>query len=158
VQKRPRYCSTNYKPHTILVQDTYLIIGTNTCETNDDVLERYYLKVPKFPTECNMPLFGVEGIETISHSYENFFLFLLGAPWFEGIWSVNGHEEFNVHMDWRWSNGSNGVSSIQIILWLFVATNLVTPHFILNPTCIMWGFISFFSFLSLGSRVFTSVG
>jgi hypothetical protein len=30
----------------------------------------------------------------------------LGAPSFEGIWSVNGHEDFNVHMDWRWSNGS----------------------------------------------------
>ncbi len=53
-----------------------------------------------------LPFYGVEGIETISHTYECFFLFLLGAPSFEGIWSVNGHEDFNVHMDWRWSNGS----------------------------------------------------
>jgi hypothetical protein len=93
----------------------------------------------------------------MSHSCEYFFLILLGAPSVEGIWSLNGHEEFNVHMGWRWSNGSNAVSSIQIILWLFVTTNLVTPHFLLNPTCIMRGFIWFFSFLSLGTRVFTSV-
>jgi len=46
-----------------------------------------------------LPFYGVEGIETISHSYECFFLFLLGAPSFEGILSVNGPEVFNIHMD-----------------------------------------------------------
>jgi len=92
------------------------INGTNTCETNDDVLERYYLKVPKFQKEHNLPLFsnkpqgyamckfrrfhrptfifnlglvlslvflplfGVEGIETIYHTPMNTFFFFFWGP------------------------------------------------------------------------------